>query len=158
VGCSGALLLVIVIGIVLAVASGSGDDPTPTYSTSTAPTSTFSPSTSSTSAITTDFQGSWKGTGYQTRPRVAHWDVQITLVEGLHYATVRYPQCSGILQVVSSSVGELVFRQTITTGRDECAATGYVTLSSPGSTSVRFEYSDVEDAASPNATGTLFKQ
>ncbi len=86
------------------------------------------------------------------------WDVQITLVEGLHYATVRYPQCSGILQVVSSSVGELVFRQTITTGRDECAATGYVTLSSPGSTSVRFEYSDVEDAASPNATGTLFKQ
>jgi hypothetical protein len=51
-----------------------------------------------------------------------------------------------------------VLRQTITTGRQKCAPTGYVTLSSPGSTSVRFEYADVEDAESPNATGTLFKQ
>jgi serine/threonine protein kinase len=159
VGCSVAFLLIIVIGIVLAVASGSDDDPTdyptPAYPTSTSPTSTF---TSSGAAITAEFQGSWKGTGYQIKPRVAHWDVQVTLIEGLHYATVKYPECSGILQVVSSSVDELVLRQTITTGRDNCAPAGYVTLSSPGFTSVRFAYSDAEDAEVPSATGTLFKQ
>ena len=153
VGCSVAFLLVIVIGIVLAAVSGSDDDPTPTYSPSAARTSTLTGP-----AITTDFQGTWKGTGYQTKPRVTHWTVQISLVEGLHYGTVRYPACSGLLRVVSSSVDELMLRQTITTGRDQCAVAGYVTLSSPGSTSVRFRYAEAEDAVSPNASGTLFKQ
>jgi hypothetical protein len=155
IGCSVAFLLIIIIVIVVAVASGSDDDPTPTYSPDAARTSTF---TSSAPAITTDFQGTWKGTGYQTKPRVTHWSVQITLVEGLHYGTVRYPECSGLLRVVSSSVDELVLRQTITTGRDQCAVAGYVTLSSPGISSVRFQYAEAEEAVSPNATGTLIKQ
>jgi hypothetical protein len=158
VGCSVAFLLVIIIVIVVAAASGSDDDPTPTYSPSAAPTNTFTPSSSLGPAITADYQGTWKGTGYQTKPRVTHWSVQITLVEGLHYGTVRYPACTGLLRVVSSSVDELVLRQTITTGRDQCAVSGYVTLSSPGSTSVRFQYAEAENAVSPNATGTLFKQ
>jgi hypothetical protein len=153
VGCSAAFLLVVV-----AAAGGSGDDPTPTYSSSAAPANTYTPSSSASAAITADFQGTWKGTGYQTKPRVTHWSVQITLVEGLRYGTVRYPSCSGLLRVASSSVNELVLRQTITTGRDQCAASGYVTLSSPGNTSVRFQYAEAEDAVSPNATGTLFKQ
>jgi predicted Ser/Thr protein kinase len=158
VGCSVAFLLVIVIVIVVAAASGSGDDPTPTYSSSAAPTNTFTPSPSLGPAITADFQGTWKGTGYQTKPRVTHWSVQVTLSEGRRYGSVQYPACSGLLRVVSSSVNELVLRQTITTGRDQCAVSGYVTLSSPGSTSMRFQYAEAEDAVSPNASGTLFKQ
>jgi hypothetical protein len=155
IGCSVAFLLVIIVVIVLAVASGSNDDPAPTYSPGAARTNTF---TSSAPAITSDFQGTWRGTGYQTKPRVTHWSVQITLIEGLRTAIVRYPACSGLLRVVSSSVDELVLRQTITTGRDQCAVAGYVTLSSPGATSVRFQYAEAADAVSPNATGTLFKQ
>ncbi len=161
VGCSVAFLLVIVIVIVVAAAVGSDDEPTPPYSSAGAPADTSSPSSPSPSlgpTVTANFEGTWKGTGYQTKPRVTHWSVQITLDEGRRYGTVRYPACSGLLRVTSSSVDELVLRQTITTGRDQCSVSGYVTLSSPGSTSVRFRYAEAEDAVSPNATGTLFKQ
>ncbi|HEU5159314.1 MAG TPA: serine/threonine-protein kinase [Streptosporangiaceae bacterium] len=158
VGCSVAFLLLIIIVVAL-VAAGQSDDPTPTYSPAYSPSA--APTTSSTSSdptVTLPFQGTWKGTGYQSKPRVAHWSVQITLVSGLRSGIVRYPACSGRLRVVSSSEEEIVLRQTITTGEEQCATTGYVTLSSPGNTTVRFQYAETEDAVSPNATGTLYKQ
>jgi serine/threonine protein kinase len=90
VGCSVALLLVIVIGIVLAAASGSDDDPTPVYPTDSSraqPTDTYT--SPSATEVTADFQGTWKGTGYQTRPRVAHWDVQIILAGSWRWCRAR---------------------------------------------------------------------
>jgi hypothetical protein len=157
VGCSIAFILIVVIVIVAAALSASNnddpDDPGYTYE----PTRAASPAASSTSGVTADFEGIWKGTGYQTQPEVTHWDVELRLVEGVRVGTVKYPECSGIVQVISSSPDELVMRQTITTGTQYCEQSGYVTLSSPGSTTIRFEYSDEEDDASPNATGTLYK-
>lgn len=154
VGCTVAFFLIVIIAAVLAAVDT--DDPTPSYSPP--PIRTSDSFTTSANTVTADFEGTWKGTGYQTKPDVTHWDVEIILIEGVRYGTVKYPSCSGILQVVSSSTDELVMRQTITTGADKCAQFGYVTLSSPGNTTVRFAYSDEEDAVTPNASGTLFKE
>jgi serine/threonine protein kinase len=156
VGCSVAFILIIVIAIVLAATARSGSDlPAPSDAASTSPTGTH---TSTTTAITREYEGSWAGTGYQTRPRAAHWAVHIDLAAGRRYGTVRYPECAGLLRVVSNSVDGLVLRQTITTGRSNCAATGYVTLSKPGAASMRYAYADVADAPAPTATGTLYRQ
>jgi serine/threonine protein kinase len=153
VGCSVVFLLAVVVVIILVAINSNSSDPDDGY---TAPTRAASPAPSPT-GVTADFDGTWKGTGYQTRPERSHWDVELKLVEGVRIGTVKYPDCSGVVRVVSSSPDELVMRQTITSGSPDCAQSGYVTLSSPGSTTVRFEYADDEDAVTPNATGTLYK-
>jgi hypothetical protein len=154
VGCSVVFFLIVVTVIIVAAVSSNSNDPDDDYDS--APTRAASPSPSAT-GVTADFEGTWKGTGYQTRPERTHWEVELRLVEGLGIGSVRYPECSGIVRVVSSTPDELVMRQTITSGTQYCEPSGYVTLSTPGSTRVRFEYSDDEDAVTPNATGTLYK-
>jgi hypothetical protein len=156
VGCSVVFFLVVIIVIVVAAVNGSDDDPNDddTY----APTRAASPISTTTSEVAAEFEGTWRGTGYQTEPEVTNWDVELRLVEGLSIGTVKYPQCSGIVRVVSSSPDELVMRQTITSGTQYCAPSGYVTLSSPGGVTVRYEYSETEDDETPNATGTLYKE
>jgi hypothetical protein len=156
VGCSVAFVIIVAIVVVAAALSSSDDPDEPTYTYT--PTSAATPFGTSTTAVPADFGGTWKGTGYQTKPEVTHWDVEIRLAEGLRFGTVKYPKCSGILQVVSSEPSEVVMRQTITSGTQYCETSGYVTLSTPGNTTVRFTYSDDEDDVSPNATGILYKE
>jgi serine/threonine protein kinase len=156
VGCSIAFVVIILIAILLAASNGDSDDSgddsggaTPTGRT----TSTYTSAT----AVTDNFEGTWRGTGYQTKPEVTHYDVEMSLTEGRTFGTVTYPKCSGIVRVLSNAANTLVLRQTITTGTEYCERIGYVTMSSPGFTTVRYAYASDQNAT-PNATGTLYKE
>jgi hypothetical protein len=151
VGCTVVLLLIVLVAIILASRAGGNDHPATGYSASTASSAT--PNWTD-PKVAPEFAGTWKGTGYQVRPRVTHWTVEITLADGGHYGTVKYPRCSGSLKVLTSSVDELFMRQTITTGTRNCAVQGYVALTAPGSTAVQFSYTA---GAADDATGTLYK-
>jgi serine/threonine protein kinase len=156
IGCSIAFVVIILIAILLAASNGDSDD-SGYDSRGTTPTSGATGTYTSATSVTNGFNGTWKGTGYQTRPEVAHYDVEMSLTEGRTYGTVTYPKCSGIVRVLSNAANTLVLRQTITTGVQYCERFGYVTLSSPGFTTVKYAYASNQNAT-PNATGTLYKE
>jgi hypothetical protein len=158
VGCSIAFVVIILIAILLAVSNGGSDDSGDSGydSGGTTPTGPTTSTYTSATAVTDSFEGTWRGTGYQTKPEVTHYDVEMSLTEGRTFGTVTYPKCSGIVRVLSNAANTLVMRQTITTGTEYCERIGYVTMSSPGFTTVRYAYASDQNAT-PNATGTLFK-
>jgi hypothetical protein len=102
------------------------------------------------------YAGIWSGTVNQTRPTVATWQARLKLTQGRAVGTINYvgKGCSGTVSVVSTDGGKLVLQQSDT---ESCVQAAYLTLSNPGG-SVRVDYNEYLNGASPTATGTLTKQ
>jgi serine/threonine protein kinase len=102
------------------------------------------------------YAGTWSGTVNQTRPTVATWQARLKLTQGRAVGTIDYlgKSCSGTVSVVNTAGGKLVLQQS---GTDSCMQAGYLTLSNLGG-SVRIDYNEYLNGASPTATGILTEQ
>jgi hypothetical protein len=102
------------------------------------------------------YAGTWSGTVNQTRPTVATWQARLKLTQGRAVGTIDYlgKSCSGTVSVVNTAGGKLVLQQS---GTDSCVQAGYLTLSNLGG-SVRIDYNEYLNGASPTATGILTEQ
>lgn len=94
------------------------------------------------------FIGTWAGEGYQFNVHES-WSIQIEITEevlrGSAPGIISYPSlsCSGELVMESSANSELVFREMITSGKQQCVTGGQVRLSlAPNEQMLNYEWYD----------------
>ncbi|MES9540498.1 MULTISPECIES: serine/threonine-protein kinase [unclassified Actinomadura] len=165
IGCGALALIVILVVVVLAIIGANSDDdpPTPTYS----PPNTYTPSETPTTSTTGGLLGNFTGDGNQPNAGSGHtrFNVKFSLLYSSGVATYSYPSgaqdnCYTRLSLLSGdeNSSKIEYRETPMAGMDpkECAS-GYVTFIPSSSTTMRWEWRQLQSETTATAYGTVSK-